>query len=44
MALASDAREEDLFTLAELNEATSGEVIDWDVEEDSEEEFEDDDY
>jgi hypothetical protein len=44
MALASDAREEDLFTLAELNEATSGEVIDWDVEEDNEEEVEDDDY
>jgi len=44
MALASDAREEDLFTLAELNEAISGEEIDWDVEEDSDEEFEHNDY
>lgn len=44
IALASDVRQEDLFTLAELNDATSGGDIDWDVEEEGEEEPEDNDY
>jgi hypothetical protein len=43
MTLASDARAEDLFTLAELHEATSGDDVEWDEEEDEVEELEEDD-
>jgi hypothetical protein len=43
LSFASDSREEDLFTLAELNEATSGEEIDWDTEEEEVDELEEDD-
>jgi hypothetical protein len=42
ISLVSDSREENLFTWAEFNEATSGEEIDWHSEEEVEG-FEDDD-
>jgi hypothetical protein len=43
ISLVSDSREENLFTWAEFNEATSGGDIDWDSEEEEVEGFEDDD-
>jgi len=36
VSLAAEGREEDLLTLAELHEATSGEDINWDAEEGAE--------
>ena len=42
LTIESDSREEDLFTLAELSEATSGEDIEWDYDEEDAAESEDD--